>query len=51
MQAESEPSRTTVGNLVQLLKLHKELMEDEEKVPTEIQQVWHETEEELFAES
>jgi hypothetical protein len=47
MNREETPSRTTVGNLVQLIKLHKEIVEEEE-VPTEIQLIWNEVDEELY---
>ena len=48
LRKEETPTRASVGNLVQLLKLQKEL-ESEEQMPTEVQLVWNEIDEELFA--
>jgi len=47
---EETPSRTTIGNLVQLIKLHKDIMAEDE-TPTEVELVWTEVEEPLFSES
>ncbi len=44
---EKPPTRTTVGNLVQLLKLHKDLIREEE-TPTHIQLIWNEVDEALY---
>ena len=50
LSEEVTPTRNTIGNLVQLLKLHKELMVEEE-TPTEVELVWTEVDETLFEES
>ena len=50
LSEEVTPTRNTIGNLVQLLKLHKELMVEDE-TPTEVELVWTEVDETLFEES
>jgi hypothetical protein len=48
LKKDASPNKTTVGNLVQLLKLHKELVREDEK-PTHIELIWNEIDEELCA--
>ena len=47
IKTERAPTRTSIGNLVQLLKLHKEMIQEEER-PTHIQLVWNEVDQELY---
>ena len=47
LKTDASPNKTTVGNLMQLLKLHKELVSEEEK-PTHIELIWNELDEELY---
>jgi hypothetical protein len=47
---ETPPSRGTIGNLVQLLKLHKELGA-EEIPPAEIRLIWNDIEDEEMSSS
>jgi hypothetical protein len=42
-----KPNSTTVGHLLQLMKLYKELIDEDEK-PTHIQLIWNDLEEELY---
>ena len=41
------PNNTTVGHLLQLMKLHKELLEEDE-TPTHIELIWNEVDEGLY---
>lgn len=50
LNEEATPTRNTIGNLVQLIKLHKEIMIEDE-TPTEVELIWREVDETLFAES
>jgi hypothetical protein len=45
IQSEKGLSGSAVGHLVQLLKLHKELVEEEDR-PAKIQLIWNEVDEE-----
>lgn len=45
-----KPNSTTVGHLLQLMKLHKELLEEDEK-PTHIELIWNDLEDELYDEA
>jgi hypothetical protein len=47
LRKEETPSRTSIANLVQLLRLHKELIQEEE-TPTHIQLVWNEVDEGMY---
>lgn len=42
LDTEEKPSTSTIGNLVQLLKLHKDIAAEEE-LPHEIRVLWQET--------
>lgn len=43
----STPNSTTVGHLLQLMKLYKELIDEHEK-PTHIQLIWNDLEDEVY---
>jgi hypothetical protein len=47
LKTDASPNKTMVGNLMQLLKLHKELVREEEK-PTHIELIWNEVDEGLY---
>ncbi len=50
LKDEQTPTRNTIGNLVQLIKLHKEIMKEEPEA-MDVRLIWKEVDESLFDET